>query len=201
MKEKVKQLVVGDENVWQSVAIIIGYAYSHALSQFGADSGGRGDIRECPVAFIQEQLIGKFLIEFGMTVLRLISEPAVGFLSPLPLQVVDDKEIEQAVIIYIHPGSAHRPQGSVFRVRFGEARLLANIREGAVPVIVIESVAVNACYEDVFEPVIVVVSNRNAHVEPNSLQPCLLGDVGERAVAIVMKEPVPVFRRVLFQRS
>src|ERR1041385_8370593 len=102
MKKKVKQFVVGDENVGQPVAIIIGYAHSHALSQVGADSRGCGDIRECPVAFIQEQLIGKFLIEFGMTVLRLISEPAVRFLSAIPLQVVDDKEIEQAVIIYIH---------------------------------------------------------------------------------------------------
>src|SRR6266567_503582 len=199
MKEKVKQLVVGNKNVGETIAIIIGYTHSHALSQLGADSRGRGDVLEFSVAFVQEQLIRKFLVKFRMTVLRLIFEPAVRLLRPIPLQVVDYKEIEQPVVIDIQPGSSHRPQGSILRVRFGESRLLANIREGTIAVIVIQGVAVNACYEDVFETVIVVVSNRNANVEPSSLQPCLLGNVVKCAVAIVMKEPIPVFRRVLFQ--
>ena len=59
----------------------------------------------------------------------------------------------------------------------------------------------HAGYKDVFISVVVVVSDGNTRVIACSRKSRLLCDVGKRAVTVVVKEPVPVFRRCLVQRS
>ena len=71
-----------------------------------------------------------------------------------------------------------------------EARLLADVGEGAVAVVVIENRPAVGGDEEVGKAVVVVVADGHAHAEGPAGDAGLLGDVGERAVAIVLVERV-----------
>ena len=52
--------------------------------------------------------------------------------------------------------------------------------------------------ENVGVPVVVIIADRDSDVEAGSLEPGLLCDIREGAVAIIAKQPVVVLRRRLF---
>src|SRR5437660_7475660 len=96
-----------------------------------------------------------------MAILRLVHKLAVGLVIDIPTQVVDDKKIQQAVIIDVEPRSPHRPERAEFFVRMSQPRFLRDIGERSIAIVVIELVSVHAAYKDVFISVVVVVSERH----------------------------------------
>ena len=117
------------------------------------------------------------------------------------MQVVHDEQIQQSVVVDVHPRAADGPQRPEFRICLrGEAGFLGDIGERAVPVVVIERVVINAADEDIFVAVVVVVANGDAGIVTSSREARLRRDVSEVAGAVVLEQAVRVFRRVLHQR-
>ena len=68
VKKRIVHLVVGDENIHPAVQVEVRDSHPHPFAGMGADSGFRRNIPERPIAVIQEQLVGRGLVEFGMAV-------------------------------------------------------------------------------------------------------------------------------------
>src|ERR1700689_1441150 len=74
----------------------------------------------------------------------------------------------------------------------GQSGLLSNIGDGAVAVVVIESIVVHAADENVLVAVVVIIADRRADVETSAGQSCLFGGIGEVAAAIVQEQAIGV---------
>ena len=96
-----------------------------------------------------------------------------------------EEQIEPAVVVVVEPDRARRPAGR------GDARLLGDVGERAVAVVVVQRAAAVRGDEDVGVAVVVVVGDGAAHAELRAAGDAgLVGDVGERAVAVVLVERV-----------
>src|SRR5580698_611294 len=125
---------------------------------------------------------------------------ALGLVGIAPLQIVDDEEIEEAVVVDVNPDGSFGPEWAVFGIDpLVEAGFLGDVGEGAVAVVVIERVAVDAEDEEIGMAVVIVVAYRGADVEAGSCEAGLRCNVGESAVAVVAEEAIEVFRRSLLQ--
>ena len=117
----------------------------------------------------------------------------------IPLQVIDDDEIEQPIVIHVNPGSGDGPKPSKLRIGFVEAGFGGDIREGPVSVVVIERVAIHAGDKNVLISIVVVVADSHAGVVAGPEKPGFFGYVGEVSLAIVLEQAVVVFRRKSFE--
>ena len=100
--------------------------------------------------------------------------------------------------------STHAPPTDQSGPYFGSSSLSepgfrGHVGEGAVAVVVVERVAMNAADEDVLVAVVVVVANGHAGIVAGAREARFLGDVLEGAVAVVVKQAVGVFRRSLLK--
>ena len=117
------------------------------------------------------------------------------------LKVVDHEQIEQPIVVDIHPRGADRPERAVFVIGLVDPGLLRDIGEGAVSVVVIEVVAVDAADKEILVAVVVVVADGRGDVVAVAGQSRLFRNVREMALAIIGKQTVRVFGRGLLQRS
>ena len=92
-----------------------------------------------------------------------------------------------------------RPQRAVLGIGLVQPGFRCDIGEGAVAVVVIQRVAIDAGDKDVFISVVVVIADGDADVVAGSGQAGFFGDVGEVALAVVFEEAVVVLRRILLQ--
>src|ERR1022692_4960008 len=118
------------------------------------------------------------------TVLTLVREMQSGDVQRI-IHVVQDVEIQPAVVVEIDPHRAGAPQGIVYATLFG------NVAEPAIAFVVVEVAAACAGDEQVEQPVIVIISPVSPHAEVMQFEPCMLCDIGERAVPVVMKQAIP----------
>ena len=89
--------------------------------------------------------------------------PALLLGVDVPPHVIHDKKIEQAVIVHVHPCAPHRPQRSIFLVGAIDSRLLTDIGECAVAVIVVELVRLCIIsYKEISPAVVVIIEQRDA---------------------------------------
>ena len=54
MKQRVEQLVVGDEEVHAAIQIVVRHAHPHSLAGMRAKTRGNGDVRKRAIAVVQE---------------------------------------------------------------------------------------------------------------------------------------------------
>ena len=95
------------------------------------------------------------------------------------------RDIHPAIVVVIPP------EGRGSEAGFGDARLLAHIGERAVAVVVKELRAAHGVAEEkIGTPVVVVVAPGAADGRPHGLEARLFGRLGERAVAVVVEQPV-----------
>lgn len=96
MEQKVRQVVVGDKNIGEAVAIVIGERHTHAAPAELCDARFLGNIFERPVSAIAVQLIGHALKVFWMAVDAQIPGSIAAILVECgrPLGVVHNKQIE-----------------------------------------------------------------------------------------------------------
>src|SRR5215469_13489690 len=199
VKEKVEELVVSDKDVREPVVVVVSHRNSHAFPRMRANAGLRGNILKLSLALVQKELARQFFVIFRMTIFRLAVELAVGFFLAIPAEVVDYEKVEQSVVVDVYPCATHRPEPAILLVRLSQACLLCYVGEGTVAVVVIESVAVDACNKYVLVAVVVVIADRYAHIKSSSFQSGFFRHVGESAVAVVAKQMVPVFGRAFLQ--
>ena len=201
MEEEVVEFVVGDEDVHPAVEVEIGNTGAHPLSRVRADARLGRDIPESPVAVIEKQLVGGLLIEFRIAVVPPARCRADRLRADVPAQVVDHKQIEQPVVVDIDPRGADRPERAVLAIGLIDFRLFGHVGEGAVSVVAIEPVAMDAADKEVLVAVVVVVADGGGCVVAAAGQAGLLRDIRKMALAIVGKQPVGVLGRGLLQRS
>src|SRR5215470_4689249 len=108
-----------------------------------AESGFYRGVAEGTVPVVDQQLIRRGFIHLGMTVVIVTEPVADGFVIEIPFQVVEDDQIEQAVVVYVDPGPRNRPQRTKVCVGLVESGLRAYVGEGSVTVVVIERVVIN----------------------------------------------------------
>src|SRR5579863_1634565 len=118
----------------------------------------------------------------------------------IPLQIINDDQVEQAIVVYVDPRRGHRPQRAIFGIGLAQSGFRGDVGKRAVAIVVVKSVAVDAGDEDVFVAIVVVVANGHANVVASARQSGFFGDVGEVAVAVVFEETVGVFWRILVER-
>ena len=105
---------------------------------------------------------------------------------PVEPQVVRDKEIEPAVAIDVDERAARPPAHG----RRREPGRGGRVFEAAIPAIAIEHVLSVVGHEQIEPAVVVVVAGTDARRPTRAAQPGALGDVLERAVALVPIEAV-----------
>ncbi len=201
VKEESVLGVIGDEEIGLAVEIVVRHPHAHAFADMIPNTPLFRNILECAVALVEKELVGQALVIARMAVLRNSLNDALGNIRIGPLQIVDDEQIEQSVVIHVDPDGGNRPQRAVLGIiPLVEAGFLRHIGEGAVAIVVIKRVAVNAGDEDVRMSIVVVVADGNADIESCPFQPGLFCHVRERAVAVVAEEAVEVLRRGFLQR-
>ncbi len=100
-----------------------------------------------------------------------------------PANVIADKEIEEAVAVVIEPEG-----GGAEALLVEEAGFLRDVGEDAFASVVEEAALADAGDENVWEAVVVVVGDGDAHAVEFNVEAGGFGDVGECAVAIVAIE-------------
>ena len=105
------------------------------------------------------------------------------------MHVVGDGEVQLAVAVVIDKGTAGAPLLSCS----GDAGLVCYLFEGAIALVVEESVLAVAGDVDVVVSVVVIISDADALAPSCRNKTCLRSDVGEGAVMIVVEEVVGRF--------
>ena len=104
----------------------------------------------------------------------------------IPLHVTKNHEIEQAIVIEVHPSRAGGPAAAA------HARFFRDIGKRSVAVVVVQPVAAVFGDKQVFETVVVVIAYRHAVSIAHPLHPRSLGHVFERAVGFLVVQAMPV---------
>ena len=189
--EEVRLGVVGDEHVHEAVAVEVGDADAHALARHGAEAGLLRHVLELPVPEVVVQAVRDALVGARVAEDRAVGGRADPVDLRVPVGVVRDHEVEQAVVVVVEEGGAHREQVLRLLVEAGAGGHLA---ERAVAVVVVEHVRAGVGDEQVRPPVVVVVADRDAvrDVEVPALELRLGRDLLERAVAAVAQQAAVV---------
>ena len=195
VKEKVRLVVVGHEDVHEAVVVVVRKGDAHAAPLILADSGFLRDILERPVAPVAVERIAeafevhRVAIDAEVTG-RVAAETVI---VNRPVGVVHHEEVEQAVIVVIEPASRHRPLAAL------DPGLFRDVLETAISQIVVENVPVDARHKQVHMPVVVVIAGRGAHRVPFAGHSGLFGDVPESHPAFVSEEAIPILGGFLLQ--
>src|SRR5712671_6354624 len=105
---------------------------------------------------------------------------------PVPvIHETADEEVELAVVIVVEPDGARRP------ARRSKARLHRYIAERPVSVVLIKDAVAVGGDEEIRIPVVIEVANCNTHTESPAGDTRFFGNVGERAIPVVVIERVP----------
>src|ERR1700757_3679607 len=95
---------------------------------------------------------------------RAVAFPALAAINvvEIPLQIAEDNEIEQPVSIKVNPG---RTRGPTAR---GDTGTLRHVGKCSVAIVVIKLVSAVSGYVQIFESIIVVISDGDSHSVTNS---------------------------------
>src|SRR6187549_3177000 len=109
---------------------------------------------------------------------------AVRRLAAISVHVVDDEEIEIAVLVEVGKRAARTP------ARLADMRSRCHVGKRAVTAIAIEHVRAEVRHVEVNPAVVVVVTRARAHAVVAMLYPRASADIVKRAVAAVVIQPV-----------
>src|SRR5437870_1750774 len=100
--------------------------------------------------------------------------------------IIGHKYVELAIAIIVH----ERASGPEAGMRIQEAGFLSDVGKRAIPVVAIKRVLAPAGDEQIFEAVVVIVSDGDSICIPCPEQTSLRGYIGEGAVAIIFVETI-----------
>src|SRR3954464_7625554 len=112
----------------------------------------------------------------------------------IDVHVVGDEQVEIPVAIVIDKRTAGAHVGWLWTL---QARMLRNIGKCPVSIVPVQDVLPVVRDEDIFEPVVVVISHSDSAGPAASNQACLLGHISERAIAVVLVQAVGCSRHRL----
>src|SRR5260221_188858 len=185
-EKKIGPGVVGDGDVGPAVAVEIGENDAHAFCFGLADAGGIADVGEGTVVIVVVELQFLAAIVAGIAVGAIagtfLAAPEIVF--GRPVDVIENDEIEIAVVVVIEPGGAGGPAAFV-----GDTSFCGDIGEGTVAVVVIKDGAVVAGDVEVGKAVVIVIGDGDSlAVVIFRGDAGLIGDIGECSVTVVVIE-------------
>ena len=188
VKKKLLDHVVGDKNICIAIAIIIREGYAQPFAFLGGNPGSDADIFKRAISAIVIQDIANRCKFAGWAIGGLFGAARLALLDA-PIEIASNKQIEFAVVIVIE-----KPRGDGPTARSNTC-LHGDIGKRAVAIVVVQDIFAVVGHVNVWEAVIVVVSDRNAHSVVGIAgigQTGLFGDVGETPILILAIETVPV---------
>jgi len=142
------------------------------------------DIFKLAIAAVVPKPHGRAFVRFRLAIRFVLAiQRAIEVCLGSPLDVIANDEIQVAVSVVIHPGSA----GAEF-VRAFEPGLLRHVGECAVAIVVKQMVLPVGGDEQIVVAVVVVITDGHAHAIDLDGQPRFVRHVGERAIVIVVIE-------------
>src|ERR1035441_5364227 len=109
-----------------------------------------------------------------------------------PAAVVENEQIEVAVVIVVHPAGSRAPHLLPFVTSPGNPGLLRDVGKRSIAIVVVEMVAGYTGDIDILPAVVVVIAYRLPHIVAIAGDTRLVGDIGESAVMIIVKQTVLV---------
>ena len=106
-------------------------------------------------------------------------------MRPIPFHIVHDKQVQQSVVIYIHPRSAHRPQWSILFIWFRDSGFLRNVGKRSISVVVVQRVPVHPAHKNILKSIVVVIPDRHSGVVSRSRQSRFFRYITKRSIPIV----------------
>src|SRR4029077_18723411 len=92
--------------------------------------------------------------------------------------------------IVIHPRRRHTPQLLAGGGESGNPGFFSYVGKGAVAIVVIQDIAVEACHIEISPAVVIIVGHGHANAVALATDAGAVSDVGESSVAIVVIEAV-----------
>src|SRR5581483_6584094 len=141
-----------------------------------------GHIRECPIAVVVIKNAGAPLVRGGRAA-RFHSQQGTIAGARFQIDVAGNVKIEPAVTVIIEEDCATVEE----RAQFGSGhfRLIRDIGESPVPVIVVENIASVLGHKEIRIPVVIVIAPNAPHTVSSAGNSSFLCNVGKRPVAIV----------------
>src|SRR5206468_2852137 len=119
--------------------------------------------------------IRQSFVEFRMTIAavdaRLSAERLFG---GIPLHVIDDEQVQAAIVIVIEPPGRHSPPA-----RIAHARLDCDVLESAIAAVAVQGGAIYTSYVEIGESIVVEISGGCGHTVAFAVQTGLGGDILE----------------------
>src|SRR5260370_28625052 len=106
-------------------------------------------------------------------------------LERIPVDLIDDEEIEESVVVGIEPAAAERRRLVV------NGRLRGYVFECSVAAIVIQDIALHPRDEEIGVTVVVVIGHRGADRETLATHARTFGDIFKRSIAAIAIETPP----------
>src|SRR5207244_4777244 len=189
--KKALHRIVGHEDIRNPVPAVISKCHPKALAMRIRDSGFLGNIRKRSVSIVVIENVGHTFVIVRMAVSTisrpLLSAKAVGFEAPV--HITCDEEIELAVVVVIEEPCAGAPAACT------DSGFSGHVSKRSVSIVVIQGVSSIPCYIDIFETIVVVVSDSDTHaIEAlrSTAHARTYGHIGERSIRILMVETIPI---------
>ena len=117
-----------------------------------------------------------------------------------PLAVIGDEQVEQAVVVVVHPGGRNGPHLLAVEHASAHSRLVRDVGERAVPVVVEELVL--PCVDARRYRASHRCRNRRWPLPCRSLRPPprFFGYIGKGSIVIVVVQPIPILGAFFLQR-
>src|ERR1700722_14502317 len=103
------------------------------------------------------------------------------------LNVAKHDEIQQSIVVEVNPRRARGPSAAA------NARLVGDVSKSAVANVVVELVATVRGPIQIFEAVVIVVTDGDSHSVSHTLKPGFFRHIFERSICFLMKKTVPIF--------
>ena len=201
-EQPARRRIARDVDVGPAVVVVVGGHRGHGVrARRRCDPRLPCDVCERPVAVVPEQLHESGRQAARPTVHGNALPGAIGVLSRLGqlferrVHVGGDTQVQVSVAVVVHP----RATGAVADGVLTETGLLRHVGKCAVAVVVVEDVVAVVGDKQIIEPVVVVVTNCHGRGPARPDQAGLCRDVRERAVAVVLVQPVGRARRRALQ--
>src|SRR5579863_2475766 len=201
-EEQTRSGVACDEDVSPTVLVEIRSDHRHAVGLSGGrDSGLLGHVGERAVSVVAVEGMSSGGQSTGPTLHGNTFPVAVHILAGYgrmfkrEADVVRNEKIEVAIAVVIKETASRAPAWLIAQ----KAGRLGHVSKRSIAIVAVKTVLTKIGAEDVFEAVVVVVPDADAGGPAHGLQSCLLGDVGESAVAVVFVKAIGGARRITGQ--
>ncbi len=193
--EIVRLAIVGHEEIELPVIVEIRPNGGQAITTLGiVDASllryiGKGSIAVIVVKIVGEPLQpSRAALHVESQVLARFARTEHGQIVQMKINVVRDKKIGPAIAVIVPKSRACRPSGIA-----GQAGGFGHVGKCAIAIVAIEDDAIQTRHQQIRPTVVVVIANGRPHRPTGIAHTCLIGDIRECSVVVVVKQRAASF--------